>query len=112
MVKIMIYYPSSITNHYTQKYQPNLTVAITNGRIMNIKLYGVTTCPYTQRLITLLNSLNIQYQWIDATNMRDELRIKSGHRTVPQLFCNDVRIGDCDTCHQLQAAGQLLPKLL
>lgn len=75
-----------------------------------VKLYIWTYCPFCQRALALLDSKGIEYEKIILDGKDDELnelRQKTGHRTVPQIFINDKFIGGSDDLAALDASGEL-----
>lgn len=68
-------------------------------------------CPFCARAKSLLNSKGVQFEEIDVTmdpKGRQEMTKKAdGATSVPQIFVNDIHIGDCDYIHRLDAAGKL-----
>jgi glutaredoxin 3 len=42
---------------------------------------------------------------------RHEMELKSGRRTVPQIFVGDVHVGGCDDLYALDGEGKLEPLL-
>lgn len=76
-----------------------------------IEIYSTATCPFCYRAKKLLHGKGVEYQTIDVTNdprARAEMtRRAHGRETVPQIFVDDVHIGDCDQIHALDARGEL-----
>lgn len=73
-------------------------------------MYSTGYCPYCTRARELLNRKNIPFTdiRIDAhPELREEMILKSGNRTVPQIFINGQAIGGCDELHALEAQGKL-----
>jgi glutaredoxin 3 len=78
--------------------------------MLHVVVYQRPSCPYCQRATQLLREKNIDYQDIDITVERglfDEMVKKSGRRTVPQIFINDIHIGGCDDLFALEEESQL-----
>lgn len=76
----------------------------------SIEIYTTSYCPYCQRAKALLDSKGVTYQEIDVerdTARREEMMVRSGRRTVPQVFINGEAIGGCDDLHTLDANGKL-----
>lgn len=76
-----------------------------------IEIYTAMLCPFCARAKSLLNSKGVQFEEIDVTmdpKGRQEMTKKAdGATSVPQIFVNDIHIGDCDYIHRLDAAGKL-----
>lgn len=73
-------------------------------------MYSTGYCPYCTRARELLNRKNIPFTdiRIDAhPELREEMILKSGNRTVPQIFINGQAIGGCDDLHALEHQGTL-----
>lgn len=75
-----------------------------------ILIYTTNYCPYCVRAKDLLKSKNLEFTELNIENddrLREEMMQKSGRRTVPQIFINDVAIGGCDDLYALNRSGQL-----
>ncbi len=76
----------------------------------NVLMYTTTYCPYCTRAKALLDSNKIAYKEISVENqpeLREQMAIKSGRNTVPQIFINDISVGGCDDLYALHNNGQL-----
>lgn len=76
-----------------------------------IELWTFTTCPFCVKAKRLLDKLNIEYKEyvIPFGDSRlKELEEKSGCGTLPQLFVDDVFIGDNSKMYELYREGLLL----
>jgi len=76
-----------------------------------ITVYTKAACPYCRRAKDLLRKKNLAFTEIavDAdprtgTDMRARAR---GRMSVPQIFFDDIHIGDCDELHELDRDGKL-----
>ncbi len=79
-----------------------------------VKIYTWTVCPYCDRAKALLKSKGVSYQEINLDGKDDELnelRAKTGLRTVPQIFINDELIGGYSDMAALESKGELDAKL-
>lgn len=80
----------------------------------NIIIYSSEQCPYCVRAKHLLDTKQAAYTEIridvDSTQ-RDIMMERSGRRTVPQIFIDDIHIGGCDDLYALDKAGKLDPLL-
>ncbi|KTD57250.1 glutaredoxin 3 [Legionella shakespearei] len=73
-------------------------------------MYSTGSCPYCIRAKDLLHSKNISFTDIRVDlqpELREEMMVKSGRRTVPQIFINGQAIGGCDDLYALEAQGKL-----
>ena len=76
----------------------------------DIKVYSTRNCPFCVRAKALLTSKDLEYTEIrvDTNEVRlHEMIERSGNRTVPQIFINDVSIGGYDELSQLNSDGKL-----
>lgn len=80
-----------------------------------VRMYTTEICPYCVRAKRLLNARGvseIEEIRVDLDpERRDEMMLKTGRRTVPQIFIGETHVGGCDDLHALDAAGKLLPLL-
>lgn len=76
-----------------------------------LTIYTTMFCPYCSRAKALLRSKGLDFQEIGvgmSPSKRAEMIARSGGRnTVPQIFVDDVYIGDCDELYALEAEGRL-----
>ena len=65
-------------------------------------IYSSATCPYCDRAKRLLEKKGMTYTEIrvdlDDTE-REKMIVRSGRRSVPQIFIDDEHIGGCDDLH-------------
>ena len=76
----------------------------------NVIMYSTAYCPYCTRARSLLDSKGVRYKDIRVDEdiaRREEMRVKSGRSTVPQIFINDQPIGGCDDLFALEEQGKL-----
>lgn len=62
----------------------------------NISVYTIDNCGYCDAAKTLLASLNLSYKEFNITNddqARRDLILRTGHRTMPQIFIDDQFVG-------------------
>jgi glutaredoxin 3 len=76
-----------------------------------IEIYTSNFCPFCAKAKSLLNKKNIEFFEIDVSN-NDFLREKmsamaNGARSVPQIFADNIHIGDCDKIHKLDQEKKL-----
>lgn len=77
---------------------------------MNIDLYSSRWCGFCMRAKMLLDSKGVEYNEIDIDQdsaLRAQMMQRSGRRTVPQIFIDDVHVGGCDDLYALERSGQL-----
>jgi glutaredoxin 3 len=67
-------------------------------------------CPHCQRAKELLRRKGITFIEYDVTDdalLEQEMRERSGHATVPEIFIEDAWVGGCDSLHALEQSGTL-----
>jgi glutaredoxin 3 len=77
---------------------------------MNIDLYSSRWCGFCMRAKMLLDSKGFEYNEIDVDQdsaLRAQMMQRSGRRTVPQIFIDEVHVGGCDDLYALERSGQL-----
>lgn len=76
-----------------------------------VEVYSTFLCGYCYRAKKLLESKGVAYEDIDVMlqpGRRAEMVARSGGRTsVPQIFVDDVHVGDCGDLYALEATGRL-----
>ena len=81
----------------------------------NITMYCTAVCPYciraemllTQRGITHIDKIRIDVN----PELRAQMMERTGRRTVPQLYIDDLHVGGYDDLAALDRAGKLMPLL-
>ncbi|MEO8343751.1 MAG: glutaredoxin 3 [Gallionella sp.] len=80
-----------------------------------VLMYSTATCPYCIRAEQLLKRKGVQQIEKIRVDIQPELRVammeKTGRRTVPQIYINDVYVGGYDELAALDHAGGLDPLL-
>ena len=80
-----------------------------------IEIYTTIYCPFWIKAKSLLKKKKIKFSEIDVSNdeaLREKMtNTANGARSVPQIFADNVHIGDCDKIHKLDQ-GKKLDKLL
>lgn len=79
----------------------------------NIKIYSTKSCPYCVRAKSYLTENGFDYDEVDLTNKFseiDEIKRKTGHRTVPLIFVNDRFVGGYTDMISKIEAGELILK--
>ena len=76
-----------------------------------IEIYTTDNCPFCVKAKSLLNKKKIKFSEINVSN-DENLRQKmsdmaDGARSVPQIFADNVHIGDCDKIHKLDQEKRL-----
>ncbi len=81
----------------------------------NTEIYFKSWCSYNQRALALLTSKGVDFKAIDLTIDADELeqqmRQRSGRTSVPQIFIDGQHVGGYDDIAALDAVGGLDPLL-
>lgn len=75
-----------------------------------IVMYTTRYCPYCLRAKALLEQKQAEFIEIAVDNdrtLRQEMMDKSGRRTVPQIWIDDLHVGGCDELFTLNYSGQL-----
>ncbi|MGH6857058.1 MAG: glutaredoxin 3 [Methylocella sp.] len=76
-----------------------------------ITVYTTAACPYCRRAKDLLRKKNLAFTEIavdgDPKARRDMTARAHGRMSVPQIFFDDVHVGDCDVLHELDRDGKL-----
>jgi glutaredoxin 3 len=77
----------------------------------NIQIYTTNYCPFCIKAKLLLKKKNIEFSEIDVSNdetLREKMTtMANGARSVPQIFADDVHIGDCDRIYKLEQEKKL-----
>lgn len=80
-----------------------------------ITIYSTAVCPYcvnAERLLLNKGVKNIDKILIDSQpEKRDEMIQRTGRRTVPQIYIDDLHVGGFDDLRALDLAGGLDPLL-
>jgi glutaredoxin 3 len=76
-----------------------------------IKIYTTNYCPFCVKAKSLLKKKNIKFSEIDVSNdeaLREKMiTMTNGARSVPQIFADNVHIGDCDKIYKLDQEKKL-----
>jgi glutaredoxin 3 len=75
-----------------------------------IILYTAGYCCYCHMAKDLLRRKGAHFEEIDVSgrkDLRDELRVRSGRATVPQIWIDTLHVGGCDDLLDLERAGKL-----
>ncbi len=76
-----------------------------------IEIYTTNNCPFCIKAKSLLNKKKIKFSEINVSNdeaLRERMSaMANGARSVPQIFADNVHIGDCDKIHKLEQEKKL-----
>jgi glutaredoxin 3 len=76
-----------------------------------IEIYTTNHCPFCIKAKSLLNKKNVKFLEIDVSNnekLREKMTVMAnGARSVPQIFADNIYIGDCDKIHKLDQEKKL-----
>ena len=76
-----------------------------------IEIYTTNFCPFCVKVKSLLKKKNIKFSEIDVSNneaLREKMTIMAnGARSVPQIFADNIHIGDCDKIYKLDQEKKL-----
>jgi glutaredoxin 3 len=77
----------------------------------NIEIYTTNHCPFCIKAKSLLVKKKIKFIEIDISNdeaLREKMSaMANGARSVPQIFADNIHIGDCDKIHKLDQEKKL-----
>jgi len=76
-----------------------------------VEIYTSDYCPFCIKAKSLLNKKKIKFLEINISNneaLREKMSAMSnGARSVPQIFVDNIHIGDCDKIHKLDQENKL-----
>jgi glutaredoxin 3 len=76
-----------------------------------IDIYTTNYCPFCVKAKSLLNKKKIKFTEIDVSNneaLREKMSaMANGAKSVPQIFADNVHIGDSDKIHKLDQEKKL-----
>ena len=79
--------------------------------MLQITVYTTAACPYCRRAKDLLRKKKLAFTEIavdgDPRTRKYMTARAYGRRSVPQIFFDDIHIGDCDELHDLDRDGKL-----
>jgi len=79
--------------------------------LKNITIYTSSFCPFCSKAKLLLKKKKIKFYEIDVSNdevLRNKMtEMAKGARSVPQIFADNVHIGDCDKIYKLDQEKKL-----
>lgn len=75
-----------------------------------VRMYSTRFCPYCVRARMLLKRKGVEFEDIPVGNnpeLWDEMSLRSGRDTVPQIFINEHHIGGYDDLAAANRSGEL-----
>jgi glutaredoxin 3 len=76
-----------------------------------IEIYTTDHCPFCVKAKSLLNKKKINFSEIDVSKdeyLREKMSaMANGARSVPQIFADNIHIGDCDKIYKLDQENKL-----
>jgi glutaredoxin 3 len=75
-----------------------------------IVVYIKESCPYCTRALALLKNKELDFESISVVGkdqLYEELKSKTGHQTVPQIFIGETFIGGYKELSAFEATGEL-----
>jgi len=76
-----------------------------------IEIYTTNYCPFCVKAKSLLNKKKIKFFEIDVSNnetLREKMSaMANGARSVPQIFSDNVYVGDCNKIYELDREKKL-----
>jgi glutaredoxin 3 len=76
-----------------------------------IEIYTTNYCPFCVKAKSLLKKKNVKFFEIDVSSdvaLREKMtNMANGARSVPQIFADNVHIGDCDKIYILDHEKKL-----
>jgi glutaredoxin 3 len=78
--------------------------------VARVLVYTTRSCPFCVRAKRLLEARGIEYEEIDVgqdATLRAELVVRTGRRTVPQIFIDGDPIGGFEELAALDASTRL-----
>ena len=81
-----------------------------SSQTATIKMYKKNPCPYCDRAKNLLDAKGWKYEVIDLTDKPaelEDLKAKTGWKTVPMIFINEKLVGGYSDIKALDDDGKL-----
>jgi glutaredoxin 3 len=76
-----------------------------------IEIYTTNNCPFCIKAKSLLTKKKIKFYEIDVSrneSLREKMSMMAnGARSVPQIFIDDIYVGDCDKIYKLDQEKKL-----
>ena len=78
--------------------------------MLGATIYTTAYCPYCVRAKNLMKAKNINFTEIDITSSDEklnELTLKTGMETVPQIWIGETFVGGFDELNAMEKSGKL-----
>ena len=78
--------------------------------MQQVEIFTKSYCPYCLRAKELLRIKGVDFVEHDVTTdpaMEEEMRVRSGRTTVPEIFIGGVLVGGCSELFDLDETGEL-----
>jgi glutaredoxin 3 len=76
-----------------------------------VLMYSTAVCPFcvrAEQLLTRKGVTEIEKVRVDLQpERREEMMLRTGRRTVPQIYIGDTHVGGCDDLYELEHQGKL-----
>ena len=76
-----------------------------------IEIYTTNYCPFCVKAKSLLNKKKAKFSEIDVSSdesLREKMTTMANvARSVPQIFIDNIHVGDCDKIHKLDQEKKL-----
>ena len=76
-----------------------------------IEIYTTNYCPFCVKAKSLLNKKKAKFSEIDVSSdesLREKMTtMANGARSVPQIFIDNIHVGDCDKINKLDQEKKL-----
>ena len=76
-----------------------------------VEIYTTNNCPFCIKAKSLLNKKKVKFSEIDVSKdeaLREKMTsMTNGARSVPQIFADNIHIGDCDKIYKLDQEKKL-----
>jgi glutaredoxin 3 len=79
-----------------------------------VVIYTKTSCGFCSRARALFTAKGVAFTEINVEQIsgaRDEMRLRSGRNTLPQIFIGERHVGGYDDANALEQRGELDPLL-
>jgi len=76
-----------------------------------IEIYTTGYCPFCVKAKSLLKKKKVKFYEVDVSideSLREKMStMANGARSVPQIFADNIHIGDCDKIYKLEQENKL-----
>ncbi len=79
-----------------------------------VTIYTTQLCGFCHAAKRLLTQKGVTFDEIDVAmnpDKRQEMMVRAGRHTVPQIFVGETHVGGCDDLYDLERSGKLDPLL-